>query len=259
MSTRIATGWVILGLVCVATSASCAESSASPGSNAGSGGGGGRAAGSGAVGSAGQSGGGGGLGVSGRGARAGAGGTTSNPGNMAQVCPSAEPATGEACVSGRGDCTFGTRTCDCDGDLDTWVCWDPATDCPATKPAEQAACPVIGIACDYPQAAGQGGNDGCDCTDVGWDCGTQFCPPTEPAAAGACNGADGVCTYGSRICDCDSSIWVCWNPTTDCSTTPPTEDSVCPLEGVICDYTGGDCECSNLTWECDLTEDDGGV
>jgi hypothetical protein len=180
--------------------------------------------------------------------------------STAQVCPSAEPASGEACVSGRGDCMFGTKICDCPNDTSAWICWDPTTDCPATQPAERAACSIVGSQCEYaqPQGSGQGGSDDCECTDVGWDCGGQFCPPAEPAAATACEGGDGVCPYAARVCDCDQSIWACWS-TSDCPATAPAEASACPLQGMICEYAAGECECDDAAWECDINDADGGV
>jgi hypothetical protein len=79
-----------------------------------------------------------------------------------QVCPATEPANGSACMSGRGDCEFGARVCDCNDDV--WACWDPS-DCPAAVPAPDSACPVVGMECPY-----GGGGDECDCEDSGWDC-----------------------------------------------------------------------------------------
>lgn len=167
--------------------------------------------------------------------------------NTPIVCPPVQPMSGGSCVPGSGNCMFGGLICDCINDTDTWARWDPA-DCPATQPAEQAACNPIGMECPY-GGGGQGGNT-CDCTDTGWDCGTQFCPATEPAAAGTCEGGDGVCTFGGRVCDCDSRIWACWN-VSDCPATPPVIDSACPLDGMICDYGGGSCECGTPGWDCD--------
>jgi hypothetical protein len=190
-------------------------------------------------------------------------------GNQNQMmCPATEPTNGGTCTPGRGDCMFGTRVCDCDNDTNAWACWDPA-DCPSTQPAEQAACDVVGMSCDYDQTTGapsQGGrnNNGCDCTATGWDCGGQFCPATEPAGGGACEGGDGVCAYGgARVCDCDSQIWVCWAES-DCPATPPVIDSECAPDGMICPFTGGDCECQGTTWDCDdgvgaATDTDGGM
>jgi hypothetical protein len=175
------------------------------------------------------------------------------------VCPATEPATGSACTPSRGDCTFGAKTCDCLNDSSTWVCWDPATDCPTTQPAEQSACPVVGIQCDLEgQGQGRRGND-CECTENGWDCGGQFCPAAQPTAAAACEGGRGVCTYGAdMVCDCDSSIWVCWNPA-DCPVSPPASDSACTSNGMICEYDAGTCECEDAGWQCDISDTDGGV
>ena len=176
-----------------------------------------------------------------------------NQQQQGQMCPTAEPTNGSACTPGRGNCMFGTRVCDCDNDTDAWACWDPA-DCPATRPAEQAACDVVGMACEYggQGGPGQGGNnnDDCDCTATGWDCGGQFCPATEPTGGGECEGGDGVCPFAGRTCDCDSQMWVCWADS-DCPATPPAIESACTLEGMICPFTGGDCECEDDGWDCD--------
>lgn len=78
------------------------------------------------------------------------------------MCPAAEPMSGATCTPGRGDCEFGTRTCDCIGDTMTWSCWDPA-DCPETPPADESACTAVGMECEY----GQGE---CECETEGWNC-----------------------------------------------------------------------------------------
>jgi hypothetical protein len=88
-------------------------------------------------------------------------------GNNQQMCPPAQPTNGGTCTSGRGDCEFGDNICDCLNDTDTWVCWNPATDCPATAPISESPCPMVGIECGYGQ--GQNGNE-CDCEEEGWQC-----------------------------------------------------------------------------------------
>jgi hypothetical protein len=159
------------------------------------------------------------------------------------TCPMEEPANASACEPGRGNCMFGTRVCDCPSDTSTWVCWDPA-DCGTTVPAEQAACPVVGMTCSY------GRDANCECSANGWDCGNQFCPAAEPAAASSCEGGDGECTYGTRMCDCDSMLWACWN-VSDCPTAPPADASACQVDGMICPYAGGSCECEGADgWDC---------
>jgi hypothetical protein len=84
-----------------------------------------------------------------------------------QMCPMAQPANGATCVSGRGDCEFGDNVCDCINDSDTWVCWNPATDCPTEPPTAESACTLVGIECEYGQ--GRDSND-CECNDDGWEC-----------------------------------------------------------------------------------------
>ena len=245
MNSRSSTGLIIAGLV-FALSACGDDDDPGTGNTAGSG----------------NSGRGGtGTGASGRGGTGGTGGTSAGsagrdggtglPGQ--QVCPTAEPANGAACQPGRGDCMFGTKICDCLNESDTWVCWDPATDCPTTQPAEQSACPTVGIECELPGAQGQG-NDDCECTAVGWDCGGQFCPPAEPAAAAPCDNGDGTCMYGTRICDCinQTDTWACWDPA-DCPATQPAEQAACDTVGMSCDYEpvgGNECDCTAEGWDC---------
>jgi hypothetical protein len=168
-----------------------------------------------------------------------------------QACPSAEPANGGMCTPGPGDCMFGARICDCPGNTSTWVCWDPATDCPATQPAERDACMLVGVECEYGQ--GPGGGD-CECGEMGWDCGGQFCPAAEPASASTCEPGPGVCMYGARICECnnDMDTWACWDPA-DCPATQPAEQAACDPVGMTCDYEaqgGNDCDCEATGWDC---------
>ena len=91
-----------------------------------------------------------------------------------QFCPPAEPAPGGACEEGRGQCMFGTRTCDCTDDV--WACWNPA-DCPATPPLENSMCPSVGMNCPY-----MGGS--CTCETGGWDCSRGVMQPDPGTDAG---------------------------------------------------------------------------
>lgn len=204
----------------------------------------------------------GGSGASGRldaGASDGGRGNRGNDGRgnqrPMQECPATRPMNGSACVSGRGDCTIGTATCDCPDDTNKWVCWEPS-DCPAVAPAEMAACSVVGMQCDIvPPAAGGSEELECECTAQGWDCGRQACPAAEPAAGGVCEGGDGVCTFGGRVCDCRGKMWVCWNAS-DCPAAPPTAMSACPVERMLCPYPNDECECTDEGWECESQEEE---
>lgn len=165
-------------------------------------------------------------------------GTTSG-----QMCPMTEAEATGTCTPARGSCMFGERTCDCITETMSWACWSPS-DCPTTVPAEQSACNVVGMTCSPAQG------DRCECTQQGWDCGNQFCPPDEPASGAACDGGDGSCTYGARTCDCSNSLWVCWSPASDCPAVPPPDRMACPLQGVSCAYEGGNCSCGSSGWRC---------
>jgi hypothetical protein len=90
-----------------------------------------------------------------------------------QTCPTTAPTNGTTCEPGRGNCDYSaTSVCDCNRDNNMWACWDPA-DCPATQPANDEACPLVGMECNYGNGGG-GRQGGCDCTDAGWDCGGNF-------------------------------------------------------------------------------------
>lgn len=91
-----------------------------------------------------------------------------------QFCPAAEPAPGGACEEGRGQCTFGTRTCDCTDDV--WACWNPA-DCPATPPVERSMCTTVGMVCPF-----EGGS--CECEMRGWNCSRGVMQPMPADDAG---------------------------------------------------------------------------
>ncbi|HEX6239679.1 MAG TPA: hypothetical protein VFZ61_02250 [Polyangiales bacterium] len=160
-----------------------------------------------------------------------------------QVCPAAQPTTGSACDGGDGSCAYGATTCDCTNQ-DTWLCWS-AMDCPAAQPAPMAACSLMGISCDY-------ANGPCRCGMSGWSCQGQFCPDAEPMAGAACQGGNGVCAYGAaKTCDCDQSLWVCWNPA-DCPAAAPAQAAACTLKGMICAFPTASCECDGPTgWDCD--------
>lgn len=81
-----------------------------------------------------------------------------------QYCPPAEPANGEMCEGATGDCTYGTRKCECTSSK--WACWDPAKDCPApAPPADNAMCTLAGVACMY-----EGGSCTCSAMNT-WRCG----------------------------------------------------------------------------------------
>lgn len=163
----------------------------------------------------------------------------------------AEPKTGDTCMPMRGTCMFGSKVCDCLNGMNTWACWDPATDCPAMRPAERDACNVLGSQCRYGMGRTGGG---CQCTDMGWDCGRQYCPPAEPASATMCEPGPGTCMYSTRICECgnDTNMWACWDPA-DCPASQPAEQSTCDPVGMTCDYGeqgGNDCDCEATGWDC---------
>jgi hypothetical protein len=206
----------------------------------------------GASGSGGQSGSAGRAGASGR--SRGSGGRTALPGG--QTCPVTEAEAVGACTTARGTCTFGMRTCDCVAGSNTWACWS-ASDCPASVPAERSSCPVVGMTCS------PGGRGNCSCTAMGWSCGNQYCPPTEPAAGGMCENGAGRCSYGAGVCECASSAWTCWDPATACPATPPPDRASCSANGAICDYPGGNCTCNAMTgWRCGrgvMNDQDAGV
>ena len=160
-----------------------------------------------------------------------------------QMCPMTEAEATGTCTPSRGNCPFGDRVCDCSSETMSWACW-ASSDCPTTVPAEQSACSVVGMSCSPARG------DNCTCTAQGWNCGNQVCPPEEPTSGGACQEGDGECSYGSRTCECENDVWVCWDPATDCPTAPPADQSTCSLVGVSCEYEGGSCSCRGSGWRC---------
>jgi hypothetical protein len=180
-----------------------------------------------------------------------------------QVCPPAAPSNGDSCVAGRGDCAFGTLTCDCDEDTGAWACFD-TTQCPAAPPAELAGCAPIGLECEYEDVVVNGEMDDldCECSITGWDCERQVCPPTAPATGQACelallgrSGGEGLCEYDADVCDCRGSVWTCWKPA-DCPAAIPAERSACMVQGMLCGYPTDECECGRRGWECESGDDD---
>lgn len=180
-------------------------------------------------------------------AESGTTGSAGRQGNLGgQMCPMTEAEATGSCTAARGTCMFGERTCDCSMETMMWACWAPS-DCPTTVPAEQSACSIVGMACPQPNMRGRN----CTCTQQGWDCGNQFCPPAEPAAGGTCDEGTGNCTYGARMCECTNEQWVCWDPKSDCPAAPPADRAMCSLEGVVCEYEGGSCNCRGSSgWRC---------
>ena len=83
--------------------------------------------------------------------------------------------------------------------------------------------------------------------------------PAEPGEA--CEGGDGVCTFGAQTCDCRQRRWVCWNPA-DCPAAP-AHQAACTIESMVCEYPGGECECEDAVWSCDralrMPEEDAGA
>ncbi|HET6335572.1 MAG TPA: hypothetical protein VFG30_20240, partial [Polyangiales bacterium] len=97
-----------------------------------------------------------------------------------QACPAGKPSATDSCTPSMGNCKYADEMCDCVQGMNTWACWSPA-DCPASVPAEMSACPTTGMSCTVAGA-------GCTCTADGWNCGNQYCPAEEPAAAAECEG-----------------------------------------------------------------------
>jgi hypothetical protein len=175
--------------------------------------------------------------------RTGSAGSGSGIRGNAQMCPMTEAEATGSCTPTRGNCPFGDRVCDCSSETMAWACWAPS-DCPTTVPAEQSECSVVGMSCSPARG------DNCTCTAQGWNCGNQICPAAEPALGGACQEGDGQCSYGTRTCECEDDVWVCWDPATDCPAAPPRDQATCSLVGVSCEYEGGSCSCRESGWRC---------
>jgi hypothetical protein len=83
----------------------------------------------------------------------------------AKMCPPLQPEPNSTCTSllGAADCSYGRQVaCNCGGETQTWVCWNPA-DCPSDRPDDESQCNPLGMACRYDGAT-------CECFTPGWQC-----------------------------------------------------------------------------------------
>jgi hypothetical protein len=195
------------------------------------------------------------------------------------ACPAAQPdATTSLCPLLVGTsivplaCTYGALTCTCVDELGPpkWRCGA----CPASAPAQGAACGNSSFSCAY-------ADQSCTCSGGTWMCSPTTCPPLNlfggsctgvytcaypdqdqicscngplemqcscpanlPPNGGAC--APASCRYGDQICDCQSSGWMCMAA---CPTDHPTAGSACSTD-LSCTYSDGVCYCSGGTWHC---------
>jgi len=144
----------------------------------------------------------------------------------------------------------------------------PVTGCPSTAPTAGAACPTVGLQCEY----GSNANPACDdiqtCNSGGWSA-----PMMMTCASGTCPGSYGDvpkgqpcttmgldCSYAQGQCNCApttpptglGSVWQCTMPATGCPEPRPRIGSSCAMPGLKCDYGachgGVQLDCMNGLW-----------
>jgi hypothetical protein len=209
--------------------------------------------------------------------------------NFSAVCaPTCSLDGGTGCASGQS-CELvssfcsGSTACSAVG---VPVCVTATDHCPATAPANGAACPAGlrgSLTCEW------GGDAHGECTTIGtcslnpngaestWSisspdatCAQQpaQCPASfaSPGSGAACPATGITCEFPEGLCDClpcagadgGGSQWQC-RPWTDvapgCPVSRPLLGSVCPQEGLACDYgeccgvpLGPDMRCSMGEW-----------
>ena len=87
-------------------------------------------------------------------------------------------------------------------------------DCPATQPADDAACTVEG----FPRPTCTYGDQECQCSfgqDPVWQCAPaegnpEECPAEAPTDGDACTGTGTFCQYTDGNCACFQDAWTCF-------------------------------------------------
>jgi hypothetical protein len=151
-----------------------------------------------------------------------------------------------------------------------------STVCPASPPAANSPCPMVGLDCEY----GSNPNDGCNeiasCVAAGWaietpgaaSCPTGTCPATfaDVSQNKACSPQGLDCAYPEGQCNCSrtapisvgpSPVWQCATPTAGCPEPRPRLGDACSQPSLFCDYgacTGGiGVECTDGFWQREAT------
>ncbi|MGO8993775.1 MAG: hypothetical protein ACLQVI_10640 [Polyangiaceae bacterium] len=142
--------------------------------------------------------------------------------------------------------------------------------CPSSPPSEGAACPRIGLECEYGDSANPSCNEIVDCESSGWDlpsigqtCPAGTCPATyaDVSQGKSCSPAGLDCPYAQGECNCSNTpiatptpVWQCSTPAAGCPEPRPRIGSPCTQtqSGLSCDYgacTGGAAvQCENGIW-----------
>jgi len=132
--------------------------------------------------------------------------------------------------------------------------------CPATMPAQSAACADEGLKCEYGDGPIVSCRPSATCSNGGWQvyevfCDPHFtqppeCPATQPTAGATCDVMvdPSLCQYASTFCGCTNcaggpcsidATWVCATPNIECPAEPALLGTACPSEGQDCVY--GNC------------------
>lgn len=152
--------------------------------------------------------------------------------------------------------------------------------CPAAVPADNSACTIEALQCEYGNAPQPMCDTMATCTNKAWhvsyppkggSCAVQGrCPPTYkdvPQGAACADAYPSICTYPEGTCGCEpfmggpvpldaggAAHWSCDAPKAGCPATRPRLGSSCHPEGMQCDYspcvlpTGSSVICQTGTW-----------
>lgn len=170
-------------------------------------------------------------------------------------CPGEKPEEAAECTRMfKGACVYDDGGCVCtDG---AWDCYADA-DCPATAPADAAACTLDSMQCEY---------EGLDCTcsvEDGWSC-VSPCPEATPEDSASCRRpTNSTCRYAEgelvggfggkadTTCACgDDSQFTCFSDA-DCPAAAPENESACEFNTLSCDYEDRECDCRDGAWNCE--------
>ena len=147
--------------------------------------------------------------------------------------------------------------------------------CPATRPANDTACPAVGLLCEYDDTYIPTCLKRCG-ADLKWSDAAGQCPAITPDAGGACPAqfpakafvacaAPGECDYSEGSCICartcggppdpnpPPSHWICNTNPTGCPVPRPRFGDACNSENAACDYTiccsGASMLCHDKMWQ----------
>jgi hypothetical protein len=144
------------------------------------------------------------------------------------------------------------------------------TPCPSQSPQVGAACPLVGLQCEYGSDPNPACDTLCTCEASGWSarppapaCAAGTCPASYSAVPQrkSCTPAGLDCAYPEGQCNCADTlpvstggpVWQCTMPSSGCPEPRPDIGSPCSQPGQSCDYGacagGAAVECNEGRWQ----------